>query len=373
MAAGTLSTSGDLSTRGFQQTGGKLDVGRYFTITSARGGVALGDVTAGALIAISRGGAITQIAGTGINVSGSARFTADNGGSGTGDVRYAITLDNAANNFVSPVATAGSNVSLADDSGGLILGYTRAIGTLVVRSSGGAITQVAGAPFSVSGSARFTADNGVSGAGDVRYGITLANASNNFMGSIAIAGSNVDLAEQGGRFILGYTSVTGALTLTSLGSAITQIAGAPFDVTGTTRLTADNGASGAGDVRYNVTLSNAANRFGGEVFATGRAVTLDDAGALTASVNSTGATSLESAGSLAVSGTIGTDLTTVSTGGTGSTTTFGTTTVGNDLNVTSPGAVTTVTPSTALQVHGAGTQTPNSHVTVNHVSGALIE
>jgi hypothetical protein len=94
---------------------------------------------------------------------------------------------------------------------------------------------------------------------------------------------------------------------------------------------------------------------------------------LTAFVNSPGAVSLTAAGALDVSGTIGTNLTTVTTGGTGSTTTFGTTTVGNNLKVTSKGAVKKAISTTALKVHGAGTGTPNSHVTVNGVVGVLIK
>jgi len=66
-------------------------------------------------------------------------------------------------------------------------------------------------------------------------------------------------------------------------------------------------------------------------------------------------------------------LKTVTTGGATSTTTFDTTNVGDDVKVTSMGAVTTATPSTVLKVDGAGTSTPNSHVTVNGVVGALIK
>jgi hypothetical protein len=185
---------------------------------------------------------------------------------------------------------------------------------------------------------------------------------------------NVNLADGVGGVILGNATVGNRLTVTSRGGAITQAAGTAATVSGTSRLTADNGVSGTGDVKYNITLANATNIFKGAVTtANGNSITLNDAAALTANLDSTGAVSLTSAGKLAVSGTIGTNLTTVTTGGTGSTTTFGTTTVGNTLNVTSTGAVTEAT-GTELTVHGEGTDpTVNSNVTVNGKNGAIIK
>jgi hypothetical protein len=74
---------------------------------------------------------------------------------------------------------------------------------------------------------------------------------------------------------------------------------------------------------------------------------------------------------LNISGTVGTSLTTDTTG-TKSATTFGATTVGTKLVVTSTGAVTE-TKSNILTVDGEGTTTVhNSNVTVNGVSGAEI-
>jgi len=86
-----------------------------------------------------------------------------------------------------------------------------------------------------------------------------------------------------------------------------------------------------------------------------------------------GAVALDAAGALVVGGTVGTSLTTVTTGGAHSTTTFDATDVGSSLKVTSTGAVTTATTSTVLTVDGAGTKTPNSHVIVNGVVGAEIK
>jgi hypothetical protein len=269
MAAGRLITTGNLSTEGFEQSGGTLDVGGALSIKAISGSVTLGDIDAG---------------------------------------------------------------------------------SASISSKDGSIIQLAGAALDVSGASTFAADNDLTGASDVKYGITLVNAGNYFGGAVTSDGANIELLDRSTHgLILGNTTATGALIAISRAGAITQAASTALDVTGESMLVAYNGLSGASAVKYAVTLS-----------------------ALTAIVDSTGAVSLTSAKALHVAGTIGTDLTTT-TGGAKSATTFGTTTVGDDLNVTSTGAVTTATPTTVLKVDGAGTSTPNSHVTVNGVVGALIK
>jgi hypothetical protein len=148
----------------------------------------------------------------------------------------------------------------------------------------------------------------------------------------------VDLESGTGDLELGNTTA-GTLTATALDGAITQAKGDTIDVTGL-------------------------------VTAEGSAITLDSSAALDADVTSGGAVSLTAAGPLQVSGSIGTKLTTVTTGSDG-TTTFGDTTVGANLTVTSPGTVSTAA-SDALVVDGMGTTTPNKHVTVNGVKDVAI-
>ena len=269
MAAGTLSTTGNLSTAGYQQTGGTLNVGGSLTINSVSGGVTLGAIQAGSLSIHSQAGAITQLAASTLDVTGTSSLTAPNNS------------------------------------------------------------------------------------------ITLANASDIFGGAVSSSGSNIDLYESTGGLKLGATTATGNFTADAPAGAITQTAGVTVD--GTSSLTANNA----------ITLSNAANDFVAAVTANGSAITLDNSAALTASVTSTGATAVTSAGALNVSGTIGTVLTTKTTG-TNAATTFGTTTVGTNLVVTSTGAVTSTTPG-ILTVHGAGTTTHNAKVKVNGVVGALIQ
>jgi hypothetical protein len=178
---------------------------------------------------------------------------------------------------------------------------------------------------------------------------------------------DTDLLDKTGGLKLGNTTATGTFTATALGGAITQVAATALDVSGASSLTADNGAG----VKYGITLVQAGDLFGGAVSADGNAITLRDATALTVSLDSSGATSLTAAGALNVSGTVGTTLTTRTTGPHHNTT-FGATNVGTDLIVTSTGAVTE-TSSNILTVAGEGTTTlSNPNVTVNGVTGAEI-
>jgi hypothetical protein len=286
MAAGDLSTTGNLSTVGYQQTGGTLDVGGTLSIKSTSGSVGLGDITAG---------------------------------------------------------------------------------TLSVSSKAGAITQLASSTLDVTGTTTLTADNGLTGASAVYYGITLGDAGNQFVGAVTSTGLNIDLVEGTGGLILGSTSANGTLSATALSGSITQSKNKAVDVVGTTSLTSDNGTGGFDAI----TLGQSVNNFGGTVTADGSAVTLEAAGALTAVLDSSGASTLTSVGAMTVSGTVGTTLKTTTTG-TSAATTFGATTVGKSLTVTSTGAVTE-TSSNILTVDKKGTTTvSNPNVTVNGVKGAEI-
>jgi hypothetical protein len=385
--------------------GAVSSTGSNIDLVAGTGGLMLGaTMAAGMFTADSLAGAITQAAGTAVNV-GTTSLTANK----------AITLTNASNSFGGTVTATGSAITLDDalltvpltavldstgasaltSAGALNVSGTvgtsltttttgtgsatnfgaTTIGTKLVVSSAGPITQSASTGVDVTGTTSLTAPN---------YGITLANAStcpqdcNSFGGAVSSTGSNIDLVQSTGGLKLGNTAATG-LTADSLAGAITQVAGTTVDVTGATSLTANNGVTGTGAVNYNITLANA-NNFGGTVTATGSVITLDDAAPLaplTAVLDSTGASALTSVGPLNVSGTVGTKLTTTTTGttGTGSATTFGATTVGTTLVVTSTGAVTETSPN-ILTVDGEGTTNQpspgNKHVTVNGVVAANI-
>ena len=341
-------------------------------LDSSTNGLILGNTTATAtLTATSRGGAIAQAAATAVDVTGATSLTANNGQSGAGAAKYNITLAQSGDSFGSTITSNGLNIDLLDSSAnGLTLGNTTAAGTLTGISLDGAITQAASTALNVNGATSLTADNGASGAGDVKYNIILANA-NHFVGAVSANGLNIDLLDRTGALKLGNTTATGTLADTALGGTITQVASTALDVSGATTLTADNGGSGSGDVKYAITLAQAGDRFTGAVKADGSVITLKDATALTVILDGSGATSLTAAGALNVSGTVGTTLTPKTTGANHATT-FGATTVGTSLNVTSTGAVTE-TASNILTVDGEGTTTiSNPNVTVNGVKGALI-
>jgi hypothetical protein len=444
MAAGDLTTTGNLSTAGYQQTGGLLDVGGTLTINATAGAVTVGNLDAGTLSIASAKGAINQLAGSSLDVSGTSTLAAGNGttaysitlaqptdsfggevsanglnislldtsshgltlgnttATGTltaasrggaiaqagatavdvtgatsltandGAVKYSITLAQAGNSFGGVVSSNGLNIDLVDSSAnGLTLGNTTATGTLMLTSLAGALTQAPSTALTVSGASSLTADNAVGGAGDVKYDITLANTTNHFIGAVSSDGLNITLLDKAGGLTLGNTTATGTLTDTSLGGAITQLVSTALEVTGASSLTADNGASAPGDVKYNVILAQGGNSFGGTVTADGNAITLEDATALTVNLDSSGASTLTSAGAMTVTGTVGTALKTTTTGA-DSATTFGATTVGTNLTVTSTGAVTE-TSTNILEVDGQGTTTvANPHVTVNGVKAAQI-
>jgi hypothetical protein len=378
MQAGSLSTSANFTTAGYQQSGGSLNVGGSLTVASSSGGVTLGNITAGSLSVSSTGGAITQLAGTSINATGTTGLSAVNG-----STYYNITLGNSNNSFGGAVSANGLSVNLYDNaSTGLTLGNTTATGTLAVTSTfgigqlsgtaitaagtssfamrnpggqsitlgntgnnfvgavslsdnanaagitlldsgtsgltlgnvtsqggaltltstSGAITQAAGTTMFVTGTGpnTLTADNGLTGTSEVRYGITLTNTGNNFLGALSSKGLNVNLLDNGpGGLTLGDTTATGTLTLTSRAGDITQ-SGA-ITAQGATSLTADNGVSGAGDVKYDIALSSSDNRFFGVVSLNGSNVSLYDLAGLT--LGNTTATGALSVG-IAVTGSI---------------------------------------------------------------------
>jgi hypothetical protein len=91
MAAGDLTTTGNLSTAGYTQTGGLLNVEGMLSITSTAGAMTLGNIDAGTLSVTSKTGAITQLAGTALDVTGASSLTAYNGLTGPSAVEYDIS------------------------------------------------------------------------------------------------------------------------------------------------------------------------------------------------------------------------------------------------------------------------------------------
>lgn len=226
--------------------------------------VTLGAITSSGTLGVTAGGAVTQ---TGVlTVTGVTTVSASG---------QNVTLNNASNDFTGAVGITGANVSLRDTNA-LVLGASTVSGTLGV-TTGGALTQ-SGA-LAVTGVTTLVAGSG--------NNITLDTSTNNFSTVGITSGNNVSLTDAG-ALVLGASTVSGTLGVTT-GGALTQ-SGA-LAVTGTTTVNAGSNA---------VTLSNSSNNFVGNVTITSGTLSLTDA-------NNLALSSIASSGSitiLAQSGTI---------------------------------------------------------------------
>jgi len=95
---------------------GKLSAdGRNINLTDSAGRLKLGNiVSTGTFDATSRGGHITQISGTSLNVTGTTTLIADNGLAGIDNIKYNIILLDAGNDFQSTVNADGNVIKLGD-------------------------------------------------------------------------------------------------------------------------------------------------------------------------------------------------------------------------------------------------------------------
>jgi hypothetical protein len=333
------------------------------TVSGTTGIVVTGAVNTGmGAVNLGSTGAISE--GTGGSIATTGALTANSAG---------VTL-NGANAVTRFVSNTGAGTISLKNAGRLTLGNITSTGLSI--NNNGAIRQAAATTAVVKGTTNLIANNGVAGVSNLRYGITLANAGNNFIGAVSANGTNISLLDSLGGLVLGNINATGALTTTSKAGAITQVPLTSTIVVGATALSANNRLLGVANRRYGIALNNAGNNFVGRVAATGAAITLRDANALTVAVNGTGAATLNTAGALSVSGTLTgalSNLTIVTTGLSG-TTTFGATSVGGVLNATSSKTIRRALPATAIRVAGVLTTpiTVNPRVTVNGVVGARI-
>ncbi|MCP5277302.1 MAG: filamentous hemagglutinin N-terminal domain-containing protein [Thiobacillus sp.] len=223
---------------------------------------------------------------------------------------------------------------------------------ITATAKGGAITQATGKTLKLTGASTFKADNGLSGASNVRYNVTLNRAGNNFS-TVSATGKSINVRDDTGALNLKTVDAKGTLVVKATKGAIGSVTGASVKATGATTLTADNGVGGAGNVRYNITLNRTGNKLA-TVTAKGKSVNLRDDNALTAKLDAKGTGTLRAGGALVVSGTVTGNLTTTTTG-TNSPTTFGATTVGSNLTITSTGAVKKQSASTVVSVGGTTT------------------
>jgi len=166
------------------------------TLVDGTGGLVLGNIAAsGTLAATSTGGAITQDS-SGSNAIVAAGVTTLNASQTLGGttVPANITLGGAGNDFGSTVNATGAGVTLADGTGGLVLGNIAASGTLAATSTGGAITQDSSGSNAIvaAGATTLDASQALGGA-KVPASINLGGAGNDFGGVVTAAGKNVTL------------------------------------------------------------------------------------------------------------------------------------------------------------------------------------
>ena len=273
---GATSVAGNLAvTQSFSQSAtGTVSVAGNASVTDTSGGLTLGALSvSGNLGLSSTGGNITQVAGTGLAVSGASSLTARNG------AQYAdIVLSELANHFQGAVSADGSAVTL-QDSGSLILGAINSSGALSITAANN-ITQTGA--LQATGATSLT-----STAGDV----TLSHGNNSFSAPVSVSGANISL-QSAGALPLGSLIATGNMALASNGN-ITQTG--PLAVSGSSAINA-----GAG----NIELSNASNDFSGAVTVSGANVSLQDANTLNlTALTSTGNSDITSHGALSFGAT----------------------------------------------------------------------
>ncbi len=323
-----------------------------------------------------------------------------------------ITLNNAGNNFSTVVITSGNNVTLVDTNA-INLGTSTVSGLLSVTATGlvdftGAGATTVGGTLGITTTVGGITDSGagtlaVTGTSTLAAGaannITLNNAGNNFS-TVAITNGNTVTLNDVNGIDLGASTISGNLIVTS--GAITD-SGAVL-ITGTTSLTA-----GANPITL-----DAADDFGGLVtIVSGTAVVLNDindinfaaTGTLTSLAITAATGTITDTGDVTVTNNASFLAATITLGGGGEATNYGSLTFNsagvvtiqedsatdlagsnsaNSLSLTSTGAITDSSTSltvstqatfsgTAITIGGAGTTTALTDVTFTSAGAVSIQ
>jgi hypothetical protein len=354
------------------------------------------------------GSNLSSTAGT--NITQTAALTV--GGLSSLSATGNISLGNAGNDFVGAVSATGHDITLADanslsavvTAGGLA-DLTAGTGTLTVRGSTvGNLTTHSGAdtvfgPTSVGANLSSTAGTDitqtaaitVTGLSTLHAGgdIALGNTANDFGGAVSATATDILLADLNN--LVASLNATGSANLTAGTSlAVSGTVGADLTTTsgtstsfGLTSVTGDlSSTATAGDITQtdkitvggsstlnasgNIALGNPANDFGGTVTATATDILLADLNDLVASLNATGSANLTAGEALAVSGTVGTDLTTTS----GTSTSFGLTSVTGDLSSTATAG--DITQTDKITVGGSSTLHAGGNIALGNADNDFV-
>ena len=304
---------------------GTVEASRDVTL-AAIGAIDLGTLTTGGNLDVSGNGNLEQQGA--VVVGGTTSLQAGSG---------AITLTNAANDFNGAVSLSATAAAVTDSAGGVVLDQIdTTVGGLTVVSTNGAITQAASSVITTAADSSFSATT-TALPDSLPADIVLNNTGNNFTGVLNLDGASIvvydsnaltlgnvsaagslAITTNGGNVVLGETSVTQNMTVQTGGGSISQ--SGQLDVGGASNLSAGSGS---------ITLTAANNQFAGTVDASGAAIVLGAADALTlGNVSSSSTLEIVSGGAVSL----------------------GTVSVGSNLNLTS--ATGGITQTGALIVTG---------------------
>ncbi|MFP4100755.1 two-partner secretion domain-containing protein, partial [Coleofasciculus sp.] len=237
--------------------------------------------TSGQNLFITANGAITQTAGTTLDIGGRTRLAANN-----------ITLKNDGNNFNQVLVTSANNVSLQDING--------------IKLGSSDKSAPFDQPFNISGTLEVIANGAITNLENLTVaGVTTLNANgnditlnngNNFSTVAVTSGRNVSLNDSN-AIDLGASSITGALGVTAGGA-----------ITNSGKLTVTGGTTTLNATGNDITLNNNANNFS-TVVANGKNVTLNDsntidlgASSITGTLGVTAGGAITDSGNLSVTG-----------------------------------------------------------------------
>ncbi|MBN2647285.1 MAG: filamentous hemagglutinin N-terminal domain-containing protein [Thiotrichales bacterium] len=242
--------------------------------------------TNGSLVVGTGGINLTELTQNGGSINSMGNITAADLAQTNGSLSTTgnLTVSNSFSQSSAGVITVGGNSNITDLTDGVVLGNLNTTGTTQVISRGGNITQNAGTSIVSVGTSSWVAQSSANPATD--YDVTLANADNDFVGTVSATGKDINITDKnalnaavtsignsgmsaGGDLVVsgsstgnlvtnstgttrfGATSVGGNLAITSTGD-VTQTGA--LTVAGTTALTAED---------KDVTLDNTANQFDG--------------------------------------------------------------------------------------------------------------
>jgi hypothetical protein len=174
-------------------------------LVESTGLLTLGQVTTTNNFSASGADGIVQLAATSLTIGGETSFVSTGGD---------VVLDQPANQFAGAM-TLEANAATIQSASALILADVTTLGDLILQTTGGSITQAAGATMTANGKTTLVAKQGGADAP-----ITLANTGNNFVGAVAITGGVVKLRDDTGSLKLGNIRTSGMLDAMARGGPI---------------------------------------------------------------------------------------------------------------------------------------------------------